>query len=256
MFEHHRAAIKAATKELSSWDEVLGVVIYGSVAHGFALENSDVDIQIVCTEDFFAAKAHTGNIGYFDRGATHYEGGYVDGEFTTVARIEKIAENGSEPARFDFQDAMVTFDRTGSLEELVRRAACYPMKQKKEKMLRFYAQFSAWKMHYYEALRRDNRYLAHLSALQFALYAGRLVLAYNETLFPWHKWFLKVLSDVPKKPAGLMRCMNMLIDQKRAEDIERLYNVVSDFTYWPRDFNQNQQLLRDIHTGRIEDFPV
>lgn len=255
VFEHHKAAMEAATKELSAWDEVLGVIIYGSVAHGFALENSDVDVKIVCTEDFFAAKEHTGNIGYFDRSATHYEGGYVDGEFTTWSRIEQIAAEGSEPSRFDFQDAIVTFDRLGGLEELTKRAARYPVEQKQKKMLRFYAQFSAWKMHYYEALRRDNRYLAHLAALQFALYAGRLFLAYNETLFPWHKWFLTVLASVPQKPAGLMRCMNVLIEQKRAEDIERLYNMVSNFTCWPRDFNQNQQLLRDIHTGRMDDFP-
>ncbi|MFT8888460.1 MAG: nucleotidyltransferase domain-containing protein [Ethanoligenens sp.] len=255
VFEHHQAAIRAATKELSAWDEVLGVIIYGSVAHGFALENSDVDIKIVCTEAFFSAKERAGNIGYFDRGATHYEGGYVDGEFTTLARIERVAADGTEPARYDFQDAIVTFDRSGGLEKLARQAARYPVEQKHSKLLRFYAQFSAWKLHYYEALRRDNRYLAHLSALQFALYAGRLFLAHNETLFPWHKWFLQVLSSVPQKPAGLMRCMNTLIDQKRAEDIERLYNMVSDFTDWPRDLDQNQQLLRDIHTGRMEDFP-
>lgn len=255
MFEHHRAAIAAVTKELSAWDDVIGVIIYGSVAHGFAMENSDVDVKIVCTDALFSAKEHAGDIGYFDRGATDYEGGFVDGEFTTIAHIKRVAAAGSEPARYDFQDAIVTFDRLGGLEDLVRQAARYPVEQKQKKMMRFYAQLSAWKLHYYEALRRDNRYLAHLSALQFALYAGRLFLAYNETLFPWHKWFLQVLSVVPQKPAGLMRCMNALIDQKRAEDIERLYNMVVEFTQWPHDSGQNRQLLRDIHTGRMEDVP-
>lgn len=255
VFEHHQAAIEAATKELSTWDEVLGVIIYGSVAHGFALENSDVDIKIVCTDDFFTAKEHMGNVSYFDRDATPYEGGYVDGEFITPMHIERIAADGSESARFDFQDAIVTFDRQGGLEDLVRGAARYPVVQKRRKMVRFYAQFSAWKAHYYEALRRDNHYLAHLSALQFALYAGRLFLAYNETLFPGHKWFLQVLSGVPQKPAGLMRCLNTLVDQKRAEDVERLYNMVSDFACWPHDSSQDRQFLWDVRMGRIEDFP-
>ncbi len=255
VFEHHQAAIEAATKELSTWDEVRGIIIYGSVAHGFALENSDVDVKIVCTDDFFAAKEHMGNISYFDRGATQYEGGYVDGEFITPTHIEQIAADGSEPARFDFRDAIVTFDRLGGLEDLVRGAARYPVEQKRRKMIRFHAQFSAWKAYYYEALRRDNHYLAHLSALQFALYAGRLFLAYNETLFPGHKWFLQVLSGVAQKPAGLMRCLNTLVDQKRAEDVERLYNMVSGFTDWPRDPNQDRQFLWGVHKGRLEDFP-
>ncbi len=255
VFKHHRAAILAVTKQLSAWDGVDGILIYGSVAHGFALENSDLDVKIVCSDAFYAARARAGNTGYFDRSATDYEGGFVDGEFTTVSQIRRVAANGSEPARYDFKDAIVTFDRLGGLNELAHEAARYPVEQKMRKMMRFYAQFSAWKLHYYEALRRDSRYLAHLSALQFALYGGRLILAYNETLFPWHKWFLQVLSTVPKKPAGLMRCMNTLIDQKRAEDIERLYNLVTGFADWPHNAEENRYFLNEFEGGSSEEPP-
>lgn len=255
VFEHHQAAITAVTEEMSAREDVLGVLICGSVAHGFALENSDVDVKIVCTDALYGALAQAGNTDYFDRTATHYEGGYIDGEFISVDSIRQTAQNGSEPMRFDYQDAIVTLDRRGDLAGLAAQAACYPVEHKRENLTNFYGQFCAWKWYYYEALRRDNRYLAHLSALRFALFAGRLILAYNELLFPWHKWFLRVLADAPKQPAGLMRCMNTLIEQKRAEDVERLYNMVSDFTYWPRDKRSTRQILREVGRKGLDELP-
>lgn len=41
MYKHHIAAIETLTNKLKVRDEVLGVIIGGSIAHGFASEDSD-----------------------------------------------------------------------------------------------------------------------------------------------------------------------------------------------------------------------
>lgn len=75
----------------------------------------------------------------------------------------QVAERGSEPARFAFQDARVLFTRIPDLDSLVRAAARYPVESKTERMRRFRAQLDAWHWYAHEALRHTNHYLLTLS---------------------------------------------------------------------------------------------
>lgn len=240
---------------MSSREDVLGVLVCGSVAHGYAMESSDVDVKIVCTDALYQSLRDAGRTEYFDRTATHYEGGYIDGEYICMDTVRSVAQSGTEPMRYDYRDAIVALDKRGGLAGLAAQAARYPTERKQGNMRQFYGQFCAWKWYYYEALQRDNHYLAQLSALRFAHFGGRLLLAYNERLYPWHKWFLHELAAVPQKPAGLMRCVNTLVEQKRAEDVERLYNMVSDFAYWPRDKRTTRQMMREIGRSGLDGLP-
>ena len=83
--------------------------------------------------------------------------------------------------------------------------ARYPVEDKAARIRRFYAQFEAWAWYAGEALRLDNAYLLGVSIDKLVLFGGRLILAHNEQLYPYHKWFLRVLETVPDRPAGLMR---------------------------------------------------
>lgn len=249
MYTHHKIAIEEATNKLKEQDDVLGVVLGGSVAHGYAIENSDIDIMIVYSDEEYEKCLKTGDIGYFDTDSTDYEGGYVDGKATSAAFIKKVAEMGSEPAKFAYKDAIVTFDRLGGLEELVRAASRYPVERKKENIEKFYAQFQTWRWYYYEALKRGNRYLIDVSIMNYVLFAGRLILAYNETLYPYHKWFIRVLDSVKNKPDGLVACINGTIEQKRAENVEKLYNLITEFTQWPDEKLWSVRFMLDCELG-------
>lgn len=240
---------------MAAREDVRGVLVCGSVAHGCAMENSDVDVKIICAEPLYQALRDAGRTEYFDRSATHYEGGYIDGEYICAQTIRHVARRGTEPMRYDYQNAIVALDKDGTLPALAALAARYPAGQKQENLRTFFAQFCAWKWYYYEALQRDNRYLAQFSALRFAHFGGRLLLAYNERLYPWHKWFLHELAAVPRKPNDLMRCMNALIEQKRAEDVERLYNMISDFYYWPREKRTTRQMMRELVRAELDEAP-
>lgn len=256
MYKHHNDAIRAATEKLGKQENVRGVIIGGSVAHGFAMENSDVDVMIVYSDEEFEERLKSGDVAYFETDSTHYEGGYIDGKATSAGFIKKVAERGSEPARFAYKDAIVTLDRQGGLEDLVRAASRYPVEHKRENIEKFYAQLQTWRWYYYEALKRGNRYLTEISITNYVLFAGRLILASNETLFPYHKWFMRVLEGCPNKPEGFMPCLYAILEQKKAEHIERLYNLIAEFTDWPNDKRWPARFMLDTELSWMNGTPA
>ena len=232
MYQHHQKAIGAITGKLQAREEVLGVIIGGSIAHGYASETSDLDIMIVLSEENYQQALGTGDIGFFETDSTPYEGGYVDGKCVSVDYIRKVAELGSEPARFAFKDAFVSFSRIDDLEELIGAASSYPVEKKEENIQKFYAQLETWKWYFYEGLKRNNRLLMDYSSTNYALFAGRLILAYNEALFPSYKWLLKELEKAAAKPENFMGLMNDVIELKTPESMELLYNSLTGFHNW------------------------
>jgi predicted nucleotidyltransferase len=59
MLPHHQAAVARVTAYLADQTEVPGLLLGGSVAHGFARPNSDIDILIIVTpEAYTQGEAH------------------------------------------------------------------------------------------------------------------------------------------------------------------------------------------------------
>lgn len=232
MYPHHQKAIEAITLKMQAKNEVLGVIIGGSVAHGYASETSDIDIMIVLSEEDYQQALEGGKIGYFETESTPYEGGYVDGKCLSVDYIRKVAEAGSEPAKYAFKDAFVAYSRINGLDGLIEAASCYPAAKKEENIQKFYAQLETWKWYYYEGLKRDNQLLMDYSRTHYAMFAGRLILAYNNRLFPSYKWLLKELELAEAKPDNFMELLEAVTTLKTPDSIERLYESVTGFHNW------------------------
>ena len=70
------------------------------------------------------------------------------------------------------------------------------------------------------------------AASQLALFAGRLILAHNRRLFPYHKWFPRVLESVADKPEGFMERFDNLLNEPQADHANALFEAVRDFQDW------------------------
>lgn len=70
--------------------------------------------------------------GYYEEEVCPWERGYVDGKCISVEFIEKVCELGSEPAKFAFKDAFVTYSKIAGLENLIEKAASYPIRNKEK----------------------------------------------------------------------------------------------------------------------------
>ncbi len=246
MYSHHTQSIQNVTDYFQRDPEVLALLLGGSIAHGFETATSDVDIMIFVSEEDYRKRFAENRIHFFNMELTTYQGGYVDGKYSTPGFLKQVIEKGSEPARFAFAGSQVLFSKMAGFAEDICKAAQYPLADKAERIQRFYAQFEAWHWYCGEALRLNNQYLLGTSVSKFILFSGRLILAHNELLHPYHKWFLKVLESAKEKPEGLLENIHQLHEAPTAENIASLYEQVKDFHTWIEgDFSWPTQFMLD-----------
>ena len=244
MLPHHLETLNRVRVKLEADPDVLAVLLVGSIAHGFAKPGSDVDIMAVLPDDKHADRAAQGALTFLDFDSCTYENGYVDGKYTSPLLMARVAERGSEPARFAYEGASVVFSRDPGIDALLPRIARYPVENKAENLKRFFAQLKAWRWYCDEAVKHDNLYLLTHSLNNLILFGGRLLLAHNEVLYPYHKWFLKVLSGVSDKPDGVMEMIDVALRTRDIGDIARLYDAIETFAAWP-DASWSHQFVLD-----------
>ncbi len=232
MYSHHEESIQNVVKYFQNEPEVEALILGGSLAHGYASPVSDIDVMIIVTDQNYTKRFNEGNLQFFNRELCTYPEGYVDGKYLGMSHLTQVAEKGSEPARYAFQDARVLFSRNDSINDQIRSIARYPVTHKAERMRRFYAQLEAWNWYVGEALKSQNRYLLGVAISKLVLFGGRLILAHNELLYPYHKWFLRVLADAKEKPPTLLMLIESLYQTPSAENAQSFYELVRDFRDW------------------------
>jgi predicted nucleotidyltransferase len=234
MLVHYADSIHNVTAYFEAMPEVQALLLAGSVAHGLAGPASDIDVLILVSEETYAERAHCGRLHFFNRELCTYPGGYVDGKYLRPSFLDQVARCGSEPARFAFADAQILFSHLPGLDTAVARAAQYPTEGRSERMQRFYAQFEAWHWYAHEALKRANPYLLNVAVSKLVLFGGRLILAHNHLLYPYHKWFLQQLERAPHRPSQLLLAITRLQHAPTPESVTTFYDLVREFHAWPQ----------------------
>jgi Polymerase beta, Nucleotidyltransferase len=232
MYQHHSESIEKIKAYFEAIPDVQALLLGGSIAHGFETPSSDVDIMIIVADEDHQQRIQDGRLQFFTRELCTYPEGYVDGKYTSAHFLRQVAESGSEPARFAFAGSRLLFTRVDGIAELVADVARYPVEHKLERIRRFYAQFEAWNWYVSEALRLKNSYLLGVSVGKLILFGGRLILAHNEIIYPYHKWFLKILEQAPDKPAGLLERIHALNQEPTDVNARAYFECVRDFRTW------------------------
>ncbi|MCL1859220.1 MAG: hypothetical protein FWF92_08300 [Oscillospiraceae bacterium] len=232
IYQHQQKAIDYITDKFYSDNQVDALLISGSVSHGFNDENSDIDINIVVSDEIYAQKNKEYNLTYWENAENFYPGGYFDGKFITLNYLELVAERGNEPTRFALHDSKIAFDKTNRVAGYIKKIGEYKSEDIKEKTIRFLSQLEAWKWYCDEALKKSNQYLLDLSVSKLILFAGRLILLENKLFFPYHKWFMKVLENAGNKPPEFIRETQKLLEDKSPDNIARFYDLVKNYKDW------------------------
>ena len=232
MRAHHERAIRKLVDHFSKDETCLAVILGGSIAKGLEREDSDVDVMLVVTDDLYREKWERNELFYATAEFCDYPGGYIDGKIVNLDYVRAAAERGNEVTRAAFKGAFVVHSKIEGLEELVQGIPQYQAHEKGEKIQRFYAQFECAYWYLGESFRRDDRYLLSRSVSDLILYGGRLILAHNETLYPYHKFLMTELQRAPDKPANLMELVDALLDEPTAENAKAFYDAVKGFKFW------------------------
>jgi predicted nucleotidyltransferase len=238
MRENHRSAVERLVTQLEGDPRFLAVILGGSVARGTELPDSDIDLILVASEEEYARRLAERDFGYLNTEVCDYPGGYAEAKVMSLSFLEEIADRGSEPARAAFVGARILSSRVPELENLLERVTTYPETERIAKIRSFYAHFLIHYWYMSEAERRNERYLLMRSAAEFALFAGRLILAHNRILFPYHKWFMHELRGAPEKPDDLIDRLERLLGEPCTDNANPVLACVANFRDWekpPRD---------------------
>jgi len=201
MAPHHTASIRNLVSKFERDSSVLALLLGGSLAHGFAKLDSDIDVAIVRGGSEFQKRKQEGKLHYNNRTLCTYNG-YVDGKCMDEAFLRLVAARGSDPARYAFKDCRILFSRIDGLENLLAEIVRYPEEQSSDRTARFIAQLLAWRWYYSEAVRQKNQNLIFLALQKITLFSCRIVFTQNEMLYPYHKWLLRVAESAPRRSAG------------------------------------------------------
>jgi predicted nucleotidyltransferase len=201
------------------------VYLAGSIAHGFEKVDSDIDLILVVRDEVHAGRARENRLHFYDMEVSDQPGVFAEGKYVSESFLEEVAQHGSEPARFALHDARLLVGRVdyAAVFERIRR---YPVEGKVERLRRFFAQVEAWHWYLTEGLRHENPYLLGTAMSKLVLFGGRLVLTRNELLYPYHKWFLRVLSQAEDQPDGLMEAIDALYSEPTREHADRFRELV------------------------------
>jgi polymorphic toxin system nucleotidyltransferase-like protein len=220
MQQHHIQSIQNLIAAFGKDPTVEAIILGGSLAHGYARPDSDIDVTIVVGSDEFRRRREQGRLVFSSRDLCTYDKGYVDCKYVDLELLRLVAARGSEPARYAHQGGQILYTRVEGLEELLAAIVRYPVEEKADRIERFVAQLLAWRWYYGEALRQENGYLALLSVQKLILFGARIVLADNELLFPYHKWMLRVLESAARQPPGILDDIQSLGSAHSLDSVE------------------------------------
>ncbi len=253
-YPNHEFAIHKITETFKKDESILAVIVAGSTAHGTAKEDSDVDLMIVISEEAYHKKMSENNIW---EGRTLECGAYgnifLDMRYIALSYIRQVIDRGNEPTRFAFTGTYATYDKTENINELLALACAYPIENKQSNINRFYAQLKTWQWFCGEAIKKDNLYLLRHSVNKLILFGGRLILAHNEILFPYHKWFIPELNNAEKKPDNILQLVDTLLLAPDKESIDAYFKAIHEYHDWYKsDVQWPNQFAEDCEFTWIE----
>lgn len=231
-------------------DRFVALILGGSVARGYARPDSDVDFMIVATDGEFARRDAADNLFINRRDLCDYDGGFVDGKVIDMAYLRDVAGFGNEPSRAAFQGAFTAFCHQREVEDLLPTIPVYPEQARDRRIKAFYSMafIQNWLMG--EATRHANSYTVLRAASQLGLYAGRLILAHNRVLYPYHKWLIRALEEAPQKPDGFIESLAALNEAPSADASSQLFDGIRGFQDWGvQDIEAFMWFMREVEWG-------
>ncbi len=197
-------------RKLEIWPEFTAALIVGSVAHGEARANSDVDCVFVFEHvderlvpaEFVWFPAMDTYHTIFDIEASDVGGVQIDAKRLSMAQF--AMDEWEEGFKHDLASAIVVFDRNGTIAPLLEKRLQYPDSLRLARICEHYG----WAGYYSEEWRvqawskRGGLLCTHDQLTAAFEEIVRLLHAYNRTWLPWrYRWLISV-QKLPWLPDG------------------------------------------------------
>jgi predicted nucleotidyltransferase len=257
---HHKESIERFLDRYKHDSTILAILLGGSIAHGFAKPDSDVDVTIIVEEAEYQKRKSENKLAFSLWDICTYTGGYIDCKVVNLEFIKDIIDKGSDPARYAYKDNMILFSKIDNLAELLEDVVKFPVRDKDNRRDRFASQLLAWKWYYSEAIKKQNQYLVYLSIQKIILFSCRIILNENNMLFPYHKWLLNETRMAKRKPDNFDQAIERIMEQHSLELVNQFCSQVlrsvgleEKSLDWPNWFLVDSELNWVEHAPPIDD---
>ncbi|HEY3991363.1 MAG TPA: hypothetical protein VGM01_00665, partial [Ktedonobacteraceae bacterium] len=80
--------------------------------------------------------------------------------------------------------------------------------------------------------QKQALYLMAHATSEMVFYAARLLLAYNRRLYPYHKWLMQVVKEIPEKPDNFLELAEALLKDGNTTNAQALLDCINTFHAW------------------------
>ncbi len=231
--KHHETTIERLVARVSTDDEVLAVIVSGSVAREQETAESDVDLYLVVTEPAWDRAMTAERIMYVDHEGVDYPHGYLDIKLATLAYLEEAADHGDDPVRDSLVHSRVAFTRVPGLVQLLARSG---KRSAAEWQSRGVSSLAQARLHagYFvpQGVSRHDPLLLHNAAVHAVVAADRALLALNQQLFSGPKYLRSAVEALRLRPVGWTELTDRLLCEPSAEAADAVLAALEGIHDW------------------------
>lgn len=238
MLKHHEESIQIMKEYFQRDNDVIALVLGGSVAKGEARPDSDLDGMVIVTDESYDKRKSEGKLCESINGLCTYPAGYFDIKYFNKKYLQAAVEQGSDPTRNSFIKAQVLFSNDPEIAKIIEKIPIYPRDKKLERIKTFHSILRFASGYFFnDALMSGDKYMLDKCCFEI-VYAGlRMLFAYNEEFFPSHKRLIEYAQRLRCKPDKIVELAMAINEKKDALSRDAFVDAILNFTDWGFDIN-------------------
>lgn len=241
MYEHHEKSIEIMKQFFARRDEVIAVILGGSVAKGCERPDSDLDAMVIITPEAYAQRVSSNTTVETIFGHCTYEGGYFDTKYMTKEYLIAAAEHGSEPTRNSFAQARVIYSKDPEIEAILSRVPVFQKSEQAEKMLSFYADYFLNYGYFLKMCKPEGFMRLHaVGEIIYSVY--RMILQEQEVLFPCNRRLEETVAALGGAPENIVALGRKLAEDQTDESADAFVNAYLAWRKYPVPEDSSQVL--------------
>jgi hypothetical protein len=206
---------------------VIGVLLVGSASIGYTDVLSDIDLEIISTEDLYRKAGET-------CGSEQFSGVDVWREWVTLNELENVLKDWKDDIDlWVYSKSKILYDPKHTIQNLLAKYRQYPRKVWLEKLF-LYWYFATANAPYDsgKAIQRNDLLLTQLYLSQAIEYYTALIFILNHSFVPYRKWRLREFDKLAYKPENYEKNMLKILTartwtKKEFEDKQRIANELA-----------------------------
>lgn len=215
-----RELIERLLKRYGTDESVLGVILVGSAGKGYEDEESDVDLEIVVTEDKYRILERKG------QKVIHVE--KYDLIFTTMSRLQQAEASERDEDHWWYIDCPVLLDKTGRLERTLEEIARYHADSRLNRLKRYYLGYWQNSLCSMGCLRHENEMGARIYAALAAQALIRLLFNVNYRWAPKIQWAFKEVRQLKRRPGNLESKIEGVLEKPDCKKLSKLWEETAE----------------------------